>query len=707
MKIYVNQRTKDEFEKAESILFNGNGFLGVRGNLEEAYYDDFATNRETFINGFYESKKIEYPEKLFGVTERGESMISVIDGQTTFIEIGDEEFHLNHGEILDWERYVDLKEGQTVRQMIWRSPKGLETKIIIRRLASFSNKHIFTMSFEFEKLNHEEPIVLSHHLNFYPIRTIDKNDPRLNHNIQHIRVTEINQEANYCAFQTEHSKLHGKMYWHFSAPPEETQVLEDKIIIKTPITSKGFEKQFYYTLEEGEKPSFEKDFRQLAHEQRVYLDDFWETAKISITAEEKIEESVNYGTYALLQSLGTDGRTSISAKGLSGSGYEGHYFWDTEMYIFPLFLHSKPELAKGILQFRINTLEKARENRKLVGYRQGALYPWRTISGSESSAYFEAGMAQHHINGDIAYAFISYYKSTGDLSIFLDGGFDVLVETARVFLEIGHLKEDTFHIDKVTGPDEYSVLVNDNYYTNCLTAYHFEWVNKLAEILKKEAPGHWQEIAERLSIDDEEMEIFADYSKKIFKPFDEERGIIAQDRDFLNKGQWPYTKEETKYPLLLHYHPLTIYRYQVSKQADAVLALMLFPEELDKETSLKTVDYYDSVTTHDSSLSYSAFATVYSRLGKSDKAYQYFLENARCDLDNLHHNTKDGIHTASMGGTFMTIIYGFCNLQITPKGLTLSPKLPKQIEEIKFKVVYHGDVYQIEVTQEDYQLVKV
>lgn len=419
-----------------------------------------------------------------------------------------------------------------------------------------------------------------------------------------------------------------------------------------------------------------------------------------------LEESVNYSTFALLQSLGTNGTTSIAVKGLSGSSYEGHYFWDAEMFVFPVFLHLNPPLAKQLLTYRYNTLEKARENRQLFGYQTGALYPWRTISGTESSPFFEGGAAQHHINADIAYAFIQYYRYTNDLEFMADCGFEVLLETARFFTEIGYMKNNQFHIDKITGPDEYTVLVNDNYYTNQLVAYQFEWINRLAQLLEEQRPEQWRTITRKLHLQKAELQELAQFSEKMALPFDEEKGIIAQDRDFLKKGPWPYSKEKTKYPLLLNYHPLTIYRYQISKQADAVLALMLFQNNFDQATIEKSIAYYDEVTTHDSSLSYSTFSTVYSRSGQVEKGYDYFLKNARTDLDNSHKNTKNGIHTASMGGTFMTIIYGFCNLQVINDELVIYPHLPAEIEEIEFYTYFKNQKYKIYVTHQKHLIEK-
>lgn len=707
MKIFLNDYAKETLEKAESLFFNGNGFLGVRGNLEEDYYDHFSTNRETYINGFYETKAIHYPEKMHGFTPIGESMVSVIDGQTTLITIGGERFTIESGKISHSKRYIDLEKGITVRELQWESPKGKITKITISRLASFSFKNLFSMQFEFEKINHDLPIEIETHLNFNPIRTVDKNDPRISHDTHQLVINHIDLPHNFCTFSTEKSKLTGELRWKIEGESVSGKIEKERIILSTTLQGTTYTKTLSYTARGYRHEGLDLSFSELAQEQENYLTEFWQDAKVEIVSDDGLEESVNYSTFALLQSAGIDGQSSVAAKGLSGSGYEGHYFWDTEMYIFPVFLHLQPTIAKKILEFRYHLLEKAKENRSLFGYQTGALYPWRTISGSESSAFFEAGSAQHHINADIAYAFISYYQYTRDLKFMFEQGFEVLLETARVFKEIGYLKKGVFHIDKVTGPDEYTVLVNDNYYTNKIVAHQFKWIGRFADLFAEEDAERWQKLCGQLGLTDDELEAYRCYGESMALPFNEELEIIAQDRDFLNKEFWPLSKEETHYPLLLNYHPLMIYRYQISKQADAVLALMLFEKEFEKTTIEKSIAYYDRVTTHDSSLSYSAFSIVYSRLGNLKKAYEYFLENARIDLDNTHNNTKDGIHTASMGGTFMTIVYGFCHLTIEEDQLKVTPNLPEKIKEIHFSTYFKGEKYQVSVTHTSATIEKV
>ncbi len=705
MRIYINELDASSLEEAESILFNGNGFLGVRGGLEENHYTGYRKNKQTYINGFYETKSIHYPERCYGFPETGETMVGVVDGQMATISIGGEQFTLFEGEVETHSRYLDMTAGTTVRELTWCSPKGRRTRITVTRLASLVKKDLFVVNYQFKRLNHNEDIVLYHEFRFTNDTTVDLNDPRVSHEVQNVVIDDIDFTHQLVAFSTRKSGLSAKLRWLFSQTATDVQQYEDRFVITTPVTGDIFTKFLSYEYQHVKFSGFDITFDVLASLQQNFLATFWENAKITVKSELRIEESVNFGLWALLCSLGTDGNTSISAKGLSGSGYEGHYFWDSEMYILPAFLHTSPELAKQMLQFRINTLDAARDIRKSLGYKRGISYPWRTISGIESSSFFEAGTAQLHISTDIAYAFIRYFQSTDDTDLFFNGGYEVLLETARFFCDVGYERDGAFHIDKVTGPDEYSVLVNDNYYTNSMVKFHFRWVVQLAEILSGRDAERWDNLKERLGLVDEELESLQYFSSVMCLLTDSTKKIIMQDRDFLNKDRWPFY-DENKYPLLLHYHPLTIYRYQISKQADAVMSLMLFPELTSAEYKINSVKYYDEVTTHDSSLSYSIFSVVYSQLGLHEKAMDYFLKNVRCDLDNLHGNTRDGLHTAAMGGTWMNIVYGFCGLQIN-ESLSINPHLPKEIDEVSFKIFYKGCRYVINVTQQGYQIIEI
>lgn len=697
MKIEINGRGVSDYERAESLFFCGNGYLGVRGCLEEVGGVRFSTNRATYINGFYETRDIDYPERMHGFAPTGETQVSVIDGQSTSIEIGGEPFLLDAGTVRGYRRYLDMNRGITVHEALWTSPAGRTTRVRITRLVSLTRRNLFATKFEFERVNHAESIELITRLEFRPVRTVDPDDPRTGHDDHGLSINSVDLGRGTCAFSTARSQLCAEVAWRLDGQVGAAELTGDGIRIHVPLRGCSSEKLLSYAFGVVDHDGLECTFDELAAEQERFLARFWDGARVRVRGAEGLEESVNYGIYALLQSLGTDGRSSIAAKGLSGSGYEGHYFWDAETYVFPVFLSIDPDRARQMLLYRANALDLARENRELFGYGSGALYPWRTISGRECSPYFESGSAQHHINLDIGHAFIEFYRRTGDFDFMVEHGFEVLLECARVFLEIGYEREGSFHIDGVTGPDEYTVLVDDNYYTNRLAADQFRAVAELAERIGTERPATWSRLVSRLTIRDGELDAFRHAASIMALPFDEDLGIIAQDRGFLQKDPWPLPEEQTQHPLLLHYHPLVIYRHQVCKQADAVMVLLLFPDDFARSVSLRTVEYYDEITTHDSSLSYSAFATVYARLGELERAWDYFWRNARTDLEDVHGNTRDGVHIASMGGTYMTLIHGFCGLAATDDGLVVEPHLPDEIESVDFMTAYRGVRYRVHV----------
>lgn len=686
MKIYYNDLSQEKLEIAESVLFTGSGNIGMRNTLVEENYNFFKSERATYINGFYETKPITYPEKCYGFATTGESMINVIDTQLTHIFVGEKKLNILDCKVIEHERYLDLTNGCAYRMTIFEDENGNQTKFEHTRLISFVTANLIIEKFKFTKINHQLPIKLINRFQYKTEVEIDVNDPRVNHDLMAVNIDQVNLKSNSIEFSTEQSKLSKVLNYNFSQQPASVEQLNDALAFTFELQTDQFVKCVTY---QNTVQLIDIDVEEEFQKQQKYLTTFWENAKIQIVADVEIEASVNYGTYALLQSVGRDGFTSIAAKGLSGNGYEGHYFWDSEMYVLPVFTNLQPAIARDMLQYRINKLDQAIANREMIGYETGALFPWRTISGQECSAFFEAGMAQHHINCDICYGLIDYYQKTRDVQLMIDGGFKLLLETSRFFASIMYEKDGMYHLDKVTGPDEYSTLVNDNLYTNCMVSHQLKNTVLIYNQLQSQLP----------SVEQDELILFEKIADNIAIKYDEERKIIWQDRDFLNKQLWPYNSEN-KHPLLMHYHPLEIYRYQVSKQADAVLAMMLLPDMFEHEYIKNSVEYYDSVTTHDSSLSFSIYAIVYARINQLSKAYDYFLKNARLDLDNVHHNTKDGIHTAAMGGTYMTILYGFLGYEIVDNKPTINPKVPVEIKQIKLRVNYLSEIYEINVTPE-------
>lgn len=713
----------------ESLFALGNGYLGVRGNFEEGYCDGMTSIRGTYQNAFHDIVTIPYGEKLHGFPDTEQKMLNSIDAQTVEIFFGDEEekFSLFDGEIVSYERLFHLDRGFSERIIHWISPNGKEVKLHFHRLVSFVIPELLAINIKIEPVNFYGKVKIISTINGDVSNYVGMNDPRVSSNhgkLLSVEQTGLEQDLLFVVAKTSATNLKTACVCRhtFQHIQHEIELSQEETCTKAILTCSltghvQFTKWCTYTdtlrhqddlIERGIKlhQSIQsKSFEDLLKMQKQYLDDFWEMADITISGDNQLQEGIRFNIYQLLQAVGRDEYSNIAAKGLTGEGYGGHYFWDTEIYMLPVFLLTKPEIAKQLLLYRYYKLEAAKHHAKEMGHMQGALFPWRTIAGTECSSYFPSGSAQYHISGDIAYSYIQYFLATNDFEFLKDYGVELLVETARLWMDVGHYHQGSFKIEAVTGPDEYTCIVNNNYYTNAIAKYNLEWAYKVCKLLKEKNLSAFLKLAYRLAISDKEIDNWKKAGEAMYLPYDERLKINPQDDAFLDKAVWNFLNTPNDhYPLLLHYHPLALYRYQVCKQADTVLAHFLLEDEQDFETIKNSYDYYEKITTHDSSLSSCIFSIMASKIGYVEKAYSYFIETARLDLDNTHGNTKDGLHLANMGGTWMAIVFGFVGLRIKESGLYLQPKLPKQWRRLSFRKLYQGRKLEFEMDQEQVRI---
>ncbi|GAA0400465.1 glycoside hydrolase family 65 protein [Paenibacillus motobuensis] len=712
----------------ESIFALGNGYLGVRGNFEEGYGADMSTIRGTYLNAFHDVIEIPYGEKLFAFPDTQQKLVNNIDAQTILIYLGDEQepFRLDQGTITAHERSLHMDRGYAERMVQWRSPGGKEIKLTFRRLVSFAHRELFAIQLRIEPINYNGLVRIVSTVNGKVTNYTNANDPRVGAgHAERMKVidTGVQGDMGYVVDETFVSKLRaacvtrhdlstnadvqwqadeGQVTYTASFTLEEAVALTkynlytDSLRHGEAIVEQGTQ------LQEGLK---ELSFEQLLAEQTAYLQEYWKSADVVIENDAQLQEGIRFNLFQLLQSAGRDEHSNISAKGLSGEGYEGHYFWDTEIYMFPIFLMTQPDIARQLLLYRYSSLDQARARAREMGHKQGALFPWRTIAGTECSSFFPSGTAQYHISADIAYSYIQYYLAEQDKGFLLSYGAEVLIETARLWAEIGHYYNGAFHIDEVTGPDEYTCCVNNNYYTNVMAKHNLKWAAKSCSILKDYNAAGFKALCVRLGITEEEITAWEKAADAMLLPYDEALGINPQDDTFLRKAVWDFDNTpKEKYPLLLHYHPLTIYRYQVCKQADTVLAHFLLEDEQSEETIKRSYDYYEGITTHDSSLSSCIFSIMASKIGNVEKAYEYFIETARLDLDNTHGNTKDGLHMANMGGTWMSIVYGFAGMRLKESGLSLAPAIPQDWQKYAFRLNFRGRLIGVSIGKDSVML---
>ncbi|MTI69125.1 MAG: glycoside hydrolase family 65 protein [Firmicutes bacterium] len=717
----------------ETIFSIGNGYIGIRGNFEEGYNGPGDTTLDgTYINGFYESEPIVYGEKAHGFGEVKETMLNVTNSKIIKLFIGNEEFDLLKGNIIDYKRVLDMKNGVLIRNIIWESPIGKRVKITIKRVAPFENKHLLAIDYQITPLNFSGEITLESAIDGDVRNQESKGDPRVGSSLkgQALKVIGKEQIDGYGALIQETINSQFVLICAMDNELEtnndykiENNEFNQRLVSRYKINCKKGEKVklnkyiTYYTsrdypikevLSRAKVNLYDAQydgFNKLLRDQRRFLDEFWNDADIKINGDDVIQQGIRFNLFHLLQSVGRDGKTNIAAKGLTGEGYEGHYFWDTETYILPFFLFTEPEISKKLLKYRYNILDRAKQRAKDVAHNKGALYPWRTIDGRECSAFFPAGTAQYHINADIIYALKQYVEVTEDKEFLLDYGAEMLFETARLWEDLGgyvQKKDNKFCINSVTGPDEYTAIVNNNFYTNSMAKMHLDFAYKTAMEIKNEYSNIYQRLVEKIGLNEKEIKSWKKAADNMYLPYDEELGIHPQDDNFLEKEVWDFENvSKDKYPLLLNYHPLIIYRYQVCKQADVVLALFLLGNKFDKQVKKRDFDYYEKITSHDSSLSNSIHSVIASEIGYYKKAYDYFLQTARTDLDNYHKNSEHGVHTACMAGTWMCVVNGFGGMRVYNGELIFNPHLPDKWDSYKFKIRFKMKKIEIKVKKNE------
>lgn len=713
---------------SETIFSTGNGFIGIRGTFEEGLEDDAKLGAEgTFLNGVYEEGIIRYGEIAYGFPEKSQTMINAANGKKIVLNLDDETFNMQTGNILEYKRSINMKEGILKRSLIWQSPKGKQIRLETERMVCLQRKNIAVIKYKVTPINFDGKIEIISEVDGNMKYSLEEKDPRIGLGIeegafytidatvnadtavllQKTRKTEITvacaargEIKTECFYGTGSYINEDAVGFQYHVAGQKGKVIDYTKYIAYEASCGSQEIILDHALNVLES-AVNQGYSRLIEEQYEFLSDYWYKSDVEIKGDIALQQAIRFNLFHLLQSVGRDGKTNMCAKGLTGEGYEGHYFWDSEMYVIPAFLYSRPEISRKLLEYRYSTLDKARARAREMSHSKGALYPWRTINGEECSGYFPAGTAQYHINADIAYAIKKYVEVTQDKEFVLLYGAEILFETARLWADLGFFnseKDGKFCINCVTGPDEYTAIVNNNFYTNLMAKENLEYAYSTAAWMKKDHEADYKRLVSAIGLEPDEIIQWKKAADNMYTPYNEKHGIHAQDDTFLEKEVWDFENiPKENYPLLLHYHPLVIYRHQVCKQADVVLALFLLGQKFSLEQKRKDYDYYEKVTTHDSSLSACIFSIVANDIGYHEKAYDYFIKTARMDLDDYQGNTHHGVHTANMAGSWMCIVNGFAGMQVHDDVLGFQPYIYPDWEEYSFKITYRGRLIKLTI----------
>ena len=736
----IEKRYHPEFmSQLETMLALGNGYLGMRGCPEEG--GPYAEN-STLINGFYETRPIVYGEEAYGFPKTGQTILNVTDSKTIKLFVDDEPFWLPTANILSYDRRLNMKSGTLDREVLWETPAGKQVLITSRRLVSFTDRHAAAISYRVTLLNASAPVVISSEMAANaPSPYSNAEDPRqtqafvgpvLRHrggyaNDRRIALSHATEKSRLgltcaidhaleaaCAhtYKTSHTDDFGQVAFTIAAQAGSPIQLTKYMVYHTSRTATAEELsgRAGWTLDR----LMNQGFNALLASQEQYLDDFWRRSDVQVRdvradrtkrTTVEIQQAIRFNLFHILQASARAEDTGVPAKGLTGQAYEGHYFWDTEIYLLPFLTYTSPRIARNLLVFRYKMLDQARNRAKLLGHR-GAMFPWRSIGGEEASAYYAAGTAQYHINADIMYALRKYVHATGDDLLLRECGAEMLVETARLWSDLGfysELKGGKFCINAVTGPDEYNTVVNNNAYTNLMARENLRYAEQTVESLRATDPEAYDALVGKTALEPSEVEAWRRAADSMYVPYDERLNIIPQDDNFLDREPWDFRNTPSDhYPLLLFYHPLNIYRKQVIKQADVVLAMFLLGSTFSREAKISNFEFYGPLTTGDSSLSSCVEAIIAAQIGDTEKAIRYGMAALLMDLADVGGNVKDGCHIASMGGTWMMLTYGLAGMRDDDGVLSFWPRrAPEDNATLRFPLTYRGRLLQVEIGLEN------
>ena len=695
----------DTLGQTESIFALSNGHIGWRGNLDEGEPHSISGS---YLNGLYEEVPLPYAESAYGYPEAGQTIVNVTNGKVIRLIVADEPFDVRYGTVLSHERILDFKTGLLTRTVEWESPTHNVVRVRSKRLVSLVHRALAAILYEVEPVGKAADIVIQSELVANePVLGKGEKDPRSGATLDQALVAEFaaaHDQSAVLIHSTKLSKLRvAAAMDHIVTAPRGTELKTEthrdharftvtaNVRPGQRLTLVKFVAYGWSSLRsvpalrsqvEGALTSARQHgWKELEAAQRKYLDAFWARSDVELEGDDEVQQGIRFGMFHVLQSSARAEQRAIPAKGLTGPGYDGHTFWDTETFVLPVLTYTAPAAAADALRWRHSILDGARKRARELGH-EGAAFPWRTIHGEECSGYWPASTAAFHINADIADAVLRYVTATGDRQFERRYGVDLLVETARLWASLGHFdRRGQFRIDGVTGPDEYSALHDNNLYTNLMAQRN---LRAAADAVDRNAAA-----ARRLGVSEDEVARWRKAADHVYIPYEPELGIHKQASQFTDHEMWDFgSTRADQYPLFLHYPYFDLYRKQVVKQADIVLAMHLRGDAFTAEQKARNFAYYEAITVRDSSLSSCTQAIMAAEVGHLQLAHDYLGEAALMDINDLEHNVRDGVHMGSLAGAWLAAVNGLGGMRHHGDSLAFSPRLPPRIRRLTFRITF-------------------
>lgn len=699
--------------QSESVFALSNGHVGWRANLDEGAPYGLPGS---YLNGVYEERSLPYAEAGFGYPESGQGMVNVTNGKLIRLLVNDEPLDLRYGQLAHHERVLDFRTGVLGRKAQWVSPADCTIKVTSNRLVSLTQRSVAAIEYIVEAVDEPVRLVVQSELVANEPMPESSGDPRAAaaldsplcpqyHGCNGARVELVHRTGRS-------GLMVGAAMDHVIQGPDPVVVSESfddlgRVSITVTLapgqrlrmikfvaygwSAERTRQAMRDQVDAALTAACQTGWEGLCVEQQAYLDDFWDRADVIVQGDPEIQQAVRFALFHVLQAGARAEGRAIPAKGLTGTGYGGHAFWDTETFVLPVLTYTVPAAARHALSWRHSTLPMALERAEQLGLR-GAVFPWRTINGKECSSYWPAGAAAFHVGADIADALVRYLNATEDADFERAVGLELLVHTARLWQSLGHHDvHGRFRIDGVTGPDEYSAVADNNVYTNLMAQHNLRSAARIAE----RHPG----TARLLGVEEAEIAAWRHAADVMTIPYDHGLGVHQQSESFTTHEVWDFeTTSSQKYPLLLNFPYFDLYRKQVVKQADLVLAMHWRGEAFTTEQKAANFDYYERLTVRDSSLSASTQSVMAAEVGHLHLAYSYLVEAALMDLANLENNTRDGVHIASLAGSWIALVAGFGGMREHDGSLFFSPRLPQGLTRIAFGILFRGRHLQVDIT---------
>jgi alpha,alpha-trehalose phosphorylase len=712
--LHETELNLDVLAQTESLFALSNGHIGVRGNLDEGEPHGLPGS---YLNGFYELRPLREAESQYGAPESSQTLIDVTNGKLIRLLVDDEPFDVRYGHLLSHDRVLDFRAGTLTRTAEWCSPARRTIRVSSVRFVSFTHRAIMGIVYDVEPLDGRANIVVQSGLVANEQMPPLAGDPRIGAAIESPLLSEehqIHESRALLIHKTRQSGLRiaAAMDHVISGSPQLkiwSEAMPDSArVIATDVLEPGQRLRIIKFVSYGwshdrSLPAMRDQvdaallaarttgWDTLLAEQRGYLDKFWQNADVELDGAPELQQGLRFSLFHIISASARAEGRAIPAKGLTGTGYDGHSFWDTELYILPVLTYTAPCVTADALRWRRTTLDTAKARARDLDLA-GAAFPWRTIHGEECSGYWPAGTAAFHINADIAFAVLHYVKTTGDDAFAHDVGTDILVETARLWRSLGHFDLDgNFRIDGVTGPDEYSAIADNNIYTNLMAQRNLRGAAAFCQ--------RFPDKANELAVTADEIASWRNAADHVVIPYDENLGVHQQSEGYTKHEPWDFaaTKED-QYPLLLHFPYVELYRKQVVKQPDLILAMQVNHDAFTPEQRARNFEYYERITVRDSSLSAGTEAVAAADAGHVRLAFDYAAEAALLDLEDVEHNTRDGLHLASLAGAWIAFVFGLGGMRDSRDILEFAPRLPDGLTRLKFSILRHNQRLSVEIT---------